>query len=312
MAEPDQMPAACEALRPCLLCGAASEHFIARGRFEIIKCARCGFMRATMPAGFDLRTVYTDDNYWTGGTDWGYSGGFDGYWRAVRPFYEVRLHRIEAIARGKRLLEVGCADGRFLGLARRRGFNVAGVELSAMMRGRCVERAGCRVYESVDAVIAGGERFDCVVMFEVIEHLADPVAALRAVRGLMNPDAVLALSTPNFGCRAAVLNPAGFEQFSPPAHISYFNAATLAAGLRQAGFSAITIEASFAAQELPLPAPVAAILRPLRRGKRLRPHGALGRILKAYMRMRALAMPCEPGALERAETLELYARNPGG
>jgi hypothetical protein len=49
-----------------------------------------------------------------------------------------------------------------------------------------------------------GERFDLVVMADVLEHLTDPVAALEALRPLLTPDGAFLLSLPN-ASHAAVL-----------------------------------------------------------------------------------------------------------
>jgi len=78
-----------------------------------------------------------------------------------------------------------------------------------------------------------------------------------------------------------------------------------------AGLQAVQITPCFAGQEVPMPAWMAAMLRPLRRGKRrLRPGGLIGRVLKAYLRRRGLRLTDLPDALRFAETLELYATRP--
>ncbi len=291
----------------CKLCGGAAAPFMIRDGFPILKCAACGFMFAVLPEGYDLTALYKQDSYWSEGGEIHYLDGYDHYWRGVRRYYEARLPRIRALARGARMLEIGCADGKFLALARRRGFEVCGIELSHTMRERCREALGCPVYASIDELPAAIPPFDCVVAFEVIEHMADPAAFMRQVRELVAPGGLAALSTPNFDCEAAVSTPQEFMHFSPPAHVCYFGAATLRACVERAGLRTIAIEACFAGQEVPMPPWMAAMLRPLRRGKRrLRPGGLIGKVLKTYLRRRGLKLPGTPDAMRWAETLELY------
>lgn len=265
-------------------------------------------MFAALPEGCDLSAVYTDDAYWEKGGQLHYLDGYDKHWRNVRRFYEARIPRIQSLTKARRMLEIGCADGRFLAAARRRGFEVAGLELSGMMRERCAKSLRCPVFRSIEEVVVSGQLFDCVAMFELIEHLPNPLAFMSQVYEVMSPSGLLALSTPNFDSVAAIEAPDKFMHFLPPAHVCYFGLQTLPACLEKAGFKTVAIDACFCAQEMPLPEPIAALLRPFRRGKqRLRPGGFIGKLLKAYLRRRALSMAREPDALKQAETIEVYA-----
>jgi SAM-dependent methyltransferase len=295
----------------CKLCGGPAASFMIRDRFPILKCAACGFMFAVVPEGYDLAALYKRDSYWQEGGEIHYLSGYDDYWRGVRRYYEARLPRIRALCKGVRMLEIGCADGRFLKLARRGGFDVSGVEMSDLMRERCRQNLACSVYPSIEELPRDAPPFDCVVAFEVIEHTADPIGFIKQVRELTAPGGLIALSTPNFGCDSAMRSPQEFIHFSPPAHVCYFDSATLCACVRMAGLQAVQITPCFAGQEVPMPAWMAAMLRPLRRGKRrLRPGGLIGRVLKAYLRRRGLRLTDLPDALRFAETLELYATRP--
>ena len=164
----------------CKLCGAAAAPFMIRDGFPILKCAACGFMFALLPEGYDLSALYKQDSYWSDGGEIHYLDGYDHYWRGVRRYYEARLPAHPRTGRGPRMLEIGCADGKFLAMAQRLGFEVFGIELSHTMRERCRQALGCPVYASIDELPAATAPFDCVVAFEVVEHMADPAAFMRA------------------------------------------------------------------------------------------------------------------------------------
>jgi 2-polyprenyl-3-methyl-5-hydroxy-6-metoxy-1,4-benzoquinol methylase len=98
-----------------------------------------------------------------------------------------------------RVLDIGCAEGRFGSRLKRDGFaEVWGVEPYAP--------AAASAAEVLDRVIVGTfpeclpqieGRFDMVVMADSLEHIADPWAALDAVSGVLATGGVLVLSVPN-------------------------------------------------------------------------------------------------------------------
>ena len=287
----------------CKLCAGSTAPLMVHNGFPIVRCSSCGFMFALVPQDYDLGAVYADDAYWNGGRQYGYPD-YEQAWRDARRVLLARLDRLQQTNRPGKMLEVGCAAGYFLREARLRGWQVCGVELSPTMRKRCEEVAGCAVFASLTEAAARELPFDCVAMFEVIEHLNDPLAFMREVRATMNRSAILVLSTPNFAAPEAMRNPVSYHWFSPPAHVSYFTPATLHDCVEQAGFEAVQIAGVLEGDEMPLPHAVAVALAPFRKGRRLRPGGLLGKLIKGWQQGRR-------DRLKWANSLELYARNPG-
>lgn len=106
-------------------------------------------------------------------------------------------------AAARAVLDVGCGAGAFAATlrgARTDGnMEIWGVELSeaaaAVAAGVCdrvlIGDAVERLRDLPDA------RFDCVVMNDVLEHLAEPAALLRQARRVLRPDGALVASLPN-------------------------------------------------------------------------------------------------------------------
>jgi 2-polyprenyl-3-methyl-5-hydroxy-6-metoxy-1,4-benzoquinol methylase len=103
---------------------------------------------------------------------------------------------------GATVLDVGCSTGNFgEALEQLKGCTVTGVDLNE----NDIEEAKRRITAAHVFDISGpGARellgtFDVVVFADVIEHLPDPRAALKAVHGLLNEGGILVYSIPHMG-----------------------------------------------------------------------------------------------------------------
>lgn len=128
-----------------------------------------------------------------------------------------------------RLLDIGCAAGFALREAQRKfGAVAVGVEPSESFQQFCC-REGFQVFRSIaDLRASDQQRFDCITMSHVLEHLRDPLNTLRVLRReLLAPGGVLAIEVPNLYAHRA------FEA----GHPICFTENTLRATLAAAGFA---------------------------------------------------------------------------
>jgi 2-polyprenyl-3-methyl-5-hydroxy-6-metoxy-1,4-benzoquinol methylase len=124
-----------------------------------------------------------------------YAAKTDNYFENTRP--EMQLY-IPASA--QRMLEVGCGNAGFAASVKRsRPIHVTAVEgyaPAAEAAQSRVDRLLAMPLEEALPLLAD-ERFDCIVMNDVLEHLVDPWAALRQLRPLLSPAGVVIASIPN-------------------------------------------------------------------------------------------------------------------
>lgn len=147
------------------------------------------------------------------------------------------------ISRG-RLLEVGCYTGIFLEEAQRNGFDCYGLEPSRDAANLCVQR-GLRVAQGfVNDPPPWDTKFDIVVMWDVIEHLHDPLNAVRCIRELLAPGGEFHFTTVRIDCLFARVLGRRWPWFMPM-HLTYFEQRSIENLVRLAGFEGCRISSSF-------------------------------------------------------------------
>ncbi len=204
------------------------------------KCDSCGLVFVLNPPGVEeLANIYSfSKGYHSSFQDEG-SADFHNHRKIAVQHY--RFMR-SCLNKGK-ILDVGCSVGCLLQLAEQDGWEAWGTELSADTAAIGIKNGLKIVASSFDDFNHGGAPFDVITMWDVFEHLPNPVDAARKANGLLKPGGLLIVSTPNidgafpkFAYRISKLTKT-WPHPEPPHHLFQFSAATAARLLRQAGFS---------------------------------------------------------------------------
>jgi O-antigen biosynthesis protein len=108
---------------------------------------------------------------------------------------------VRLVGTNRRLLELGPATGHMSRLFRDRGCSVVGIEVDPEMAALAAQYCERIIVGDLDTLDLDGElgsdRFDVIVAADVLEHLKDPLAVLRRLRGFLAPDGFLVISLPN-------------------------------------------------------------------------------------------------------------------
>lgn len=151
-----------------------------------------------------------------------------------------KLDLVCAHTSGRQLLDVGSAMGGFMRVAAEAGFSVEGVEVSEFGAEYTRRELGLPVYGSNLRVAAlPSEKYDAVTLWDVIEHLPDPVENIAEVARILRPGGVCFITTGDVRSRYARLLGRRWHLLTPPQHLLYFTPRALERALTAHGLEVV-------------------------------------------------------------------------
>lgn len=152
---------------------------------------------------------------------------------------------------------------------------MVGVELLAEYAEQARERLDRVIHADLDSFLAGDvppeAPFDCLIAADVLEHLVDPWATLKAAAGLLRPSGVAVVSVPNVlelkGLLRVVRERRWLRESEGPfdrTHLRWFSRSDVVDLLEQAGLVVESVVPSYWASGWRLRWRVAAERTPLR------------------------------------------------
>ncbi len=119
------------------------------------------------------------------------------WYRARRDILRDYIARYAGLPPGARILEIGCGTGHNLSMLAQFG-SVEAIEIDDASRAIASERLGQPVGSAPLPELPGVERggYDMVAVLDVVEHIADDVAALKAMATLLKPGGTILIAVP--------------------------------------------------------------------------------------------------------------------
>jgi len=154
------------------------------------------------------------------------------------------IANIKKLAPGNRLLEVGVGSGEMTAVAKEYLFDVTGVNIRPTYAENISRMLNVPVH-SVDFLLFEPKQpFDVICMGDVIEHMMDPVAAIKKASQLLNDKGVLWISTPNFESAFSMVMKDRDPMWRVIEHLNYFSFRSLKAILEANNFEIVDYKIS--------------------------------------------------------------------
>lgn len=215
--------------------------------FDTVKCSKCGFVYNNPinigGAGYSFEKI--DDV--SKQTQW-----------EITYKREIYFHALDFLSKmgdvkNKTLLDIGCACGSFLDMARLFGFKTKGIELSKTQVEYARNQLNLDVLQSdsVEPLIKDHRKFfNVITMWDVLEHIADAKGALEKIHSLLAIEGVLMLKIPNSSFQiikaklARLVFPRMRKVLGAGDHVVHFTRQTILKMLLNAKFEVLIFENS--------------------------------------------------------------------
>ena len=218
--------------KKCLVCN--SEDLIPMGKeyahAYLVKCKSCGLVFCkripTQEELTDHYAKYTRNN-------------------SISPItltrYEELLEKFESKRKLNRLLDIGCGDGYFLDAAKKRGWEVYGIEFMDNAVELCQSK-GIVMHKGTLQTYPLEIQFDVITSFEVLEHINDGKNHVQKIYELLRSGGLFYFTTPNFNSLTRKLIGGKWMVIEYPEHLTYYTSRTIKNLLLASGFRKVTLK----------------------------------------------------------------------
>lgn len=206
------------------------------GKFKVVQCGHCGLMRTNpRPSAATIGAYYPADYGPYSSPPPVAKGRRPLVRRLVSGLFSTETRKMPPLAPGK-LLEIGCAHGAYLAEMREAGWTVEGIEFSEEAAQRARAR-GLQVRTgTVENATPPAQPVDVVAAWMVLEHLHEPLAALRKIRQWLKPSGYLIASVPDANALERRFFGERWYALQLPTHLYHYTPASIAILLRNAGW----------------------------------------------------------------------------
>lgn len=226
----------------CPLCGGErKKKFLARGKYLLFDCLKCSLVSANVNVDkFDTQEAYDSKE----------SG--ENTKRNILSTYNYRkktyaverlnylLEKIKLHESKLKLLDVGCGSGYFIDHLKDKKIKYKGLELSNFLIDICRKKK--LNVSNTDVSQEPNNYYNVVTMFDVLEHLVDPISFLKKLNQKIVRGGYILAYTPNIHSVAFLLMKEKQNLLSPFQHLCFYDKESLNFLAQKTGFNVHSID----------------------------------------------------------------------
>ncbi len=208
----------------CRLCGAfyLDSHFECQG-LKLYRCLSCGYVQiSNKPTLENIKKIY-DTSYFASSK---YKDA-----SILELENKRRLQILECFLKSSDdvVLDAGCATGDFLHHAKK-SYNMHGCDISPfavdLAKKKNPDLSNKIFVSDLDPCSFQTHQYDAICLWDVIEHLWDPVMVCKTFDTMLKPGGYIFVSTPDIGSITARIFGKRWAFMTPPEHMGFFNSSS--------------------------------------------------------------------------------------
>lgn len=183
-------------VKQCPLCHSTEKSYeLIKHEIEMFACNQCG-VRYSSKIAANLDEVYKSSQY----LSYSIEDSDENFNYRMKRFGKERVNILEKYCGDlthKKILDVGCGNGYFLAAAMAKCKHCFGSEFSEKLREFSRKKTGLPIFgEKLEQLPE--KHYDIITIFDVIEHIPDPMPFMNSVDALLNKGGAILIFTPNF------------------------------------------------------------------------------------------------------------------
>ncbi len=214
----------------CYVCGHQMTVDMKKNGYSIYRCGMCGLRKTELEKPYELfvKEYYTK-KFFTGDPTKSAFVNYKDDKRFIVKNMKQFLSRIMKYKSKGRLLDVGCALGFFVELARRHGFDAYGFDPSsyAVQEAKKLDGESKIKEGTIFSVVYPEKSFDVITLFDVFEHLEDPGQDIEKLSKFLKDDGIIVIATGDTESVMAKVLKRRWTFYIPPQHLFFFNKKTI-------------------------------------------------------------------------------------
>jgi len=227
----------------CNLCGQdQTKNIFTLRSFNVVKCKNCSLVYVNPQLSQKILAQIYDKEYFVTSGEKFYKNYFEERKWRTEEFQKV-IQKINEIKQPPgNFLDIGCAAGYLLDVARENGWETYGVEISKEAGIFAREKLKLEVFVgTIQKAKFPANFFDVVTMIDTIEHMTDPKSELKEAARVLKKSGLLVIDTPNISSLGFKIFGKGWRFMVPEVHLWYFSPKTITLMLEETGFKNIKI-----------------------------------------------------------------------
>ena len=206
--------------------------------YPILHCKDCDHLFTDYePTPQEVDHMYSDDYFFKGGA------GYDDYTLEKDMLIKRGEYYADKISKyivpGK-VLDIGSAAGFILKGFENKGWNGTGIEPNKSMVDYGKQNLGLNLQQGTIETIELKEKFDLIIIIQVVAHLYDLNSSINKIFNSLNPGGLILIETWDKDSWTSRILGKHWHEYSPPSTLNYFSKKTLNIFMGQQNFSHIT------------------------------------------------------------------------